>query len=303
MDLELHVGGDFALTRVSLIEESRDVLKTSYNPRSKLYPVSVNSCSSERKSVSEAVEQNNPVSPLAEWTLLDPVLTSVENWSAEQVLHWAYETYGHDVAIASAFGPEGIALIDIAASVWPGLRVFVLDTSFLFPETYRLIEQVEERYGIEVERVLPSLSPDEQARTLGSELWKSDPDLCCRIRKVEPLERKVVQLKAWVTAIRREQTQARAHAKKVEWDPCLRVVKINAIADWTHEMVWSYLRTRHLPYNPLHDRDYPSIGCTHCTRPIKAGEDSRAGRWPGFEKLECGIHSRNPIQTQGKPDK
>lgn len=264
----------------------------------------VNVCSIVKgESVSEATEQKKPISPLAEWPLLDHVLTPAESWTAEQVLHWAYETYGHDVAIASAFGPEGIALIDVAASVWPLLRVFVLDTSFLFPETYRLIEQVEERYGIEVERLLPSLSPEEQARTLGSELWTSDPDLCCRIRKVEPLERKLAQLRAWVTAIRREQTTARAHARKIEWDPCLRVVKINAIADWTHDMVWNHLRTRHLPYNPLHDHDYPSIGCTHCTRAIKPGEDPRAGRWPGFEKRECGIHSRNPTSNQQEPGK
>jgi phosphoadenosine phosphosulfate reductase len=257
--------------------------------------------------VSEDTEQvkqhTKTISPPAEWPLLDHVLTVVESWSAEQVLHWAYQAYGHDMAIASAFGPEGIALIDVAASVWPRLRVFVLDTSFLFPETYRLIEQVEERYGIEVERVLPSLSPEEQARTLGSELWTNNPDLCCRIRKVEPLELKLAQLRAWVTAIRREQTPARANARKVEWDPCLRVVKINAIADWTHDMVWNHLRTRHLPYNPLHDRDYPSIGCTHCTRPIKPGEEPRAGRWPGFEKRECGIHARSPASTRQDPSK
>jgi phosphoadenosine phosphosulfate reductase len=253
--------------------------------------------------VSEAAEPTNQMSRIAEWTLVDHVLTSAEEWTAEQVLHWAYETYGQDVAIASAFGPEGIVLIDIAAGIWPRLRVFVLDTSFLFPETYQLIEQVEERYGIEVERVLPSLSPEEQARTVGSELWASDPDLCCRIRKVEPLERKLAQLRAWVTAIRREQTPARANARKVEWDPCLRVVKINAIADWTHDMVWNYLRTRNLPYNPLHDRAYASIGCTHCTRPIQPGEAPRAGRWPGFEKRECGIHFRNPSTSPRESDR
>jgi phosphoadenosine phosphosulfate reductase len=253
--------------------------------------------------VSEAVEPTNEVPRVSEWAPVDHVLASTEDWTAEQVLRWAYETYGQDVAIASAFGPEGIALIDIAAGVWPRLRVFILDTNFLFPETYQLIERVEERYGIEVERVLPSLSPEEQARTIGKELWTSDPDQCCRIRKVEPLERKLAQLKAWVTAIRREQTPARADARKVEWDPCLRVVKINAIADWTHDMVWSYLRTRNLPYNPLHDRDYPSIGCTHCTRPIRPGEAPREGRWAGFEKRECGIHSRGRTPGQLEPEK
>jgi phosphoadenosine phosphosulfate reductase len=253
----------------------------------------VNSFSvAEGESVSETTEQQKLKLHTDDWRLLDHVLAPAENWTAEQVLHWAYETFGQDVAIASAFGPEGIVVIDIAARVWPRVRVFVLDTSFLFPETYRLIEQVEQRYGIEVERVLPSLSPEEQAQTHGSELWTSDPDLCCRIRKVEPLERKLAHLKAWVTAIRREQTPARADARKVEWDPTLRVAKINAIADWTHDDVWNHLRARDLPYNPLHDRNYPSVGCTHCTRAIQPGEAPRSGRWPGFEKRECGIHSR-----------
>jgi phosphoadenosine phosphosulfate reductase len=126
------------------------------------------------------------------------------------VLQWAFESYGRDVAVATAFGAEGIALIDIAVQAWTRPRVFLLDTAFLFPETYRLIEQVEQRYGLSVERVLPSLTPEAQAETCGPELWKRDPDLCCLIRKVEPLQRKLAQLRAWTTSIRREQTAARA---------------------------------------------------------------------------------------------
>jgi phosphoadenosine phosphosulfate reductase len=231
----------------------------------------------------------------------EQIQTVADSWPAEQTLGWAYETYGQDVAVASAFGAEGMVLIDIAASVWPRLRVFVLDTGFLFPETYRLIEQVEARYQIDVERVLPSLTPGAQARTHGPELWKYNPDLCCQIRKVEPLGRKLAQLRAWVTAIRREQTSARADAKKVEWDPHLQIVKINPLADWTGDMVWNYIRSRRVPYNPLHDRSYPSIGCTHCTRAIGPGEDPRAGRWPGLEKRECGMHIPSRTHNQREP--
>jgi phosphoadenosine phosphosulfate reductase len=255
----------------------------------------------KRKAVSRGADRKSPACPLPEQVLVDQVHTLAESWTAERVLQWSYETYGHEVAVASAFGAEGMVLIDIAAGVWPRLRVFVLDTSFLFPETYRLIEQVEDRYQIEVERVLPSLTPSEQALSHGQELWKSNPDLCCQIRKVEPLGRKLAQLRAWATAIRREQTPARADARRVEWDAGLQVVKISPLADWTHDMVWSYIRTRQLPYNPLHDRDYPSIGCTHCTRAIKPGEDPRAGRWPGTEKCECGMHALTAPGNQREP--
>jgi phosphoadenosine phosphosulfate reductase len=221
-------------------------------------------------------------------------LPQAEMWSPERVLRWAEDSYGSGVAIASAFGVEGIALIDIAAQVWSGLRVFVLDTAFLFPETYRLIEQVEERYGVPVERVLPVLTPAAQAGKCGPELWNHDPDLCCQMRKVEPLRRKLAGLKAWVTSIRREQTPERAGIRKVEWDPGFQLVKINPLADWPMDRVWRYVRARKLPYNPLHDRRYPSIGCTHCTQAVEAGDDPRSGRWPGFAKRECGLHVPDP---------
>jgi len=234
-----------------------------------------------------------PATTLFNQELLEQAQGLAEGWTAEQVLRWAVENYGRDVAIASAFGAEGIATIDIAAQVWPQLRVFILDTNFLFPETHRLITRVEERYGIQVERVHPLLAPDEQVRSHGAALWTRDADQCCRIRKIEPLRRKLADLRAWVTSIRREQTATRAHAKKIEWDSQFLLFKINPLADWTHEMVWDYIRTRDLPYNPLHDHNYPSIGCTHCTRAVEPGENPRAGRWTGSEKVECGLHSSN----------
>lgn len=220
----------------------------------------------------------------------EQVQIPAEQWNAEEVLRWAFSTFRKDIAMASGFGVEGMALIDIASRVLPDLKVFTLDTEFLFPETYDLIDRVEKRYGIKVERVYSALTPEEQERAHGRALWARDPDQCCSLRKIEPLKQKLAELRAWITAIRRDQTSARSAARKVEWDAKFQLVKINPIADWTTEMVWNYVRKHHVPYNPLHDRNYPSIGCTHCTRAIQPGEDIRAGRWSGFQKTECGLH-------------
>jgi phosphoadenosine phosphosulfate reductase len=213
-----------------------------------------------------------------------------ETWSAEQVLQWAFSSLGKRVEMASGFGAEGMALIDIAARLNPELRVFTIDTDFLFPETYQLIEKVEGRYGISVERVRSRLTPEAQAEIYGPALWSVNPDNCCALRKVGPLKEKLAGLGAWITAIRRDQTSARASARKVEWDQKFQLVKINPIADWTTKDVWNYLHEHNVPYNPLHDANFTSIGCTHCTRAIRPGEDARAGRWAGFQKTECGLH-------------
>ena len=215
----------------------------------------------------------------------------VEQWSPEDLLRWAFVTFGGYVEIASGFGPEGMVLIDIAARVQPKFRIFTLDTDFLFLETYNLMEQIQKRYGIRVERLKSALTPDDQERLHVPALWSRDPDACCNLRKVEPLRRKLSQLRAWVTSIRRDQTPARAGALKVEWDEKFHLVKINPLADWTTARVWRYIHDHDLPYNPLHDRGFPSIGCTHCTRSVRPGEDARAGRWSGFNKTECGLHS------------
>ena len=183
-----------------------------------------------------------------------------------------------------------MVLIDIASRVRQNFRLFTLDTEFLFPETYNLMDQVEQRYGITIERVYPLNSPEEQEREHGSVLWQRNPDLCCNLRKVAPLQRKLGELQAWVTSIRRDQTTARAGAGKIEWDQRFGLVKINPIADWSSKQVWHYIREHDVPYNELHERNYPSIGCTHCTRPVRPGEDPRAGRWAGLAKTECGLH-------------
>ncbi len=225
---------------------------------------------------------------------------AAEKWSPQQTLAWAFDTFGNRVAISSAFGAEGMVLIDIASRVRKDFRLFTIDTEFLFPETYSLMDRIEERYGFTIERVYPQLSPEEQERVHGATLWGREPDQCCNLRKVEPLRRKLGELDAWITSIRRDQTSARAGARKVEWDTKFGLVKVNPIADWTSKQVWNYIHQHDVPYNTLHDQDYPSIGCTHCTRAVRPGEDPRTGRWPGFAKTECGLHMIEPAASQAE---
>jgi len=229
---------------------------------------------------------------------LERVKILAESWKPEQVLSWAFATYGDDVAIATGLGVEGMALLDIASRVNPELKVFTGDTEFLFSETYDLMDRVEERYGIKIERLYSELTPEEQERLYGKALWARDPDDCCSLRKVEPLRRKLATLDAWVTGVRRDQTSERQSIRKVDWDHKFNLVKISPLADWTREMIWSYVVKQDVPYNPLHDQNYPSIGCTHCTRAVQPGEDPRAGRWSGFRKTECGLHT--PSQPVGQ---
>ena len=226
---------------------------------------------------------------------LAEIQLQAEQWSPAKVLHWAQDKFGDKFAIATAFGAEGMALIDVASRTLSRLQLFTIDTEFLFPETYNLMDQVEERYGTKVERVYPLQAPEEQERAYGEALWKRDPDQCCNLRKIEPLRRKLGELRAWGTSIRRDQTSVRSLARKIEWDEKFGLVKVNPIADWTSKQVWQYLHDHQVPYNPLHDRNYPSIGCTHCTRAVRPGEDPRAGRWSGFAKTECGLHVQDNV--------
>jgi phosphoadenosine phosphosulfate reductase len=219
---------------------------------------------------------------------------AAETWTPQQTLSWAFETFGGNVAISSAFGAEGMVVIDVASRVRETFRLFTLDTEFLFPETYSLMDRIEEKYGVTIEKVCPAQSPDEQERAHGAALWSRNPDLCCNLRKVQPLRRKLGELGAWITSIRRDQTSARSGARRVEWDSNFGLAKINPIVDWTSRQVWRYIHDHEVPYNQLHDQNYPSIGCTHCTRAVGAGEDQRAGRWPGFAKTECGLHVIQP---------
>jgi len=215
-----------------------------------------------------------------------------ERWNAQQSLRWGLSQFGQSLALASSFGAEDVVLIDMASRL-SKFRVFTLDTDFLFPETYALIDAIEARYAVQVERTRSELTPEAQAAQYGPALWASRPDACCQLRKVEPLKKKLAGLAAWVTGVRRDQAPTRANTRKLEWDAKFGLVKLNPLADWTSSQVWDYIRENNVPYNPLHDRDYPSIGCTYCTRPVQPGEDPRAGRWSGFNKTECGLHIKD----------
>ncbi|MDX8152514.1 phosphoadenylyl-sulfate reductase [Patulibacter brassicae] len=212
-------------------------------------------------------------------------LPDLESASARDVVAYALERYHPRIALACSFQKEESVLLDLIFSVRPDARVFALDTGLLFEETYDLWRQVEERYDTTIERWRgPTLA--EQAERYGDQLWARDPSQCCAIRKVEPLRRGLAELDAWITGIRRDQSPARATAAKVEWDAAFGLVKVNPLADWSDQDVWRHVMREGLPYNPLHDRDYASIGCVPCTRP-GAG---REGRWAGNDKTECGLH-------------
>jgi phosphoadenosine phosphosulfate reductase len=226
------------------------------------------------------------------------IQSHAERLRPEEVLRWAFATFDQDVAISSGMGVEGMVLLDIASHITPNLRVFTIDTEFLFPETYDLIERIEKRYGIRVERLLSTLTPERQEEVHGGALWARNPDQCCNVRKIEPLKKKLSTLRAWITAIRRDQTSHRSGAKRVEWDSKFGLIKINPLVDWTSEMVWNYVRKHDVPYNALHDQNFPSIGCMHCTRAVRPGDDPRSGRWSGNAKTECGLHT---VQGENGP--
>ena len=207
---------------------------------------------------------------------LAPELPSLEHASAEEVLAWVLEHHHPRVALACSFQKEESVLIDMLMAIEPAARVFTIDTGVLFPETHAIWREIEQRYGLAVE-VHDAVSPDGVA-------WTAER--CCGTRKVDALNRAVEGLDAWVTGLRREQSPTRAAAPKLEWDERRGVVKANPLADWTDRQVWAYIAEHELPYHPLHDRGYSSIGCAPCTLP---GE-GREGRWAGSEKTECGLH-------------
>jgi phosphoadenosine phosphosulfate reductase len=219
----------------------------------------------------------------------EAVAADLETKGAQEALEWAFETFHPSLFIACSFQKTSSVVIDIATKIDPDARFFYLDTDVLFPETYETRDRLAEHYGIEFER-FHNITLDQQARRYGDELWKRDPDSCCGIRKVEPMREALSSVDAWVSGIRREDSQHRANAPKFTWDRRFGLWKLNPIADWTQEQVWSYINENRVPYNPLHDRNYPSIGCTHCTKPVGPGEDPRAGRWAGASKTECGIN-------------
>ena len=214
---------------------------------------------------------------------------ALEGRPAADVLGWAAGRFAPRLAFATAFGPEGLVILDLLARHRLEVDVFTLDTGLFFPETYELWRKLEARYERRIRAVRPSLTLDEQAAAHGEALWARDPDRCCAIRKVDPLREALRGHDAWISAIRRDQTRDRAGASAVERDPRYGLVKVNPLLAWSAEDVWAYLRERDVPVNPLHAAGYPSIGCQPCTTPVDAGEDPRAGRWRG--RAEDGVRA------------
>jgi len=229
----------------------------------------------------------------------------LESLSAEEILAWAFRAYHPRIALACSFQAEESVLIDMMHRLrGSDFRIFTLDTGRLNQETYDCMDAIRERYGVRVEVFFPDAARvEEMARAHGLNLFYKSVDfrkLCCGIRKVEPLGRALENLDAWLTGLRREQAVTRGGVPKVEIDKDHGgIIKINPLADWSHEQVWDYVRKNNLPYNKLHDQGYPSIGCDPCTRPIKPGEDMRAGRWwwENPETKECGLH----VHTEEPP--
>lgn len=209
-----------------------------------------------------------------------------------EVLTWAGRCFPRRLVLASALGPQSVVALDLALRHDLAPQVVLLDTDLLFEETLELATRLEAHFGIVIERVRPTLSLEDQAATHGDALWERDPAECCEIRKVQPLARRLQSASAWMTGLRRSGSLVRADVETVEWDAAHGLVKINPLAWWPRARVFQHLHDQKLPYNPLLDEGYASVGCQPCTSPVRAGEDERAGRWRGRAKTECGIHHR-----------
>jgi phosphoadenosine phosphosulfate reductase len=222
----------------------------------------------------------------------------LEKSSAEEVLRWAIDRFSSKIAFASSFGAEDCVVIDMIAKINPKTKIFTLDTGRLPEETYDVMERIREKYKISIEVYFPDRKVVEELETKeGFYSFRKSIEArkyCCGIRKIEPLKRALSGLDAWITGLRREQAVTRGQTGKVEIDAANNLVKVNPLADWKEKEVWDYIKKHNVPYNALHDKNYPSIGCAPCTRAIKPGEDVRAGRWwwelP--EQKECGLHKR-----------
>jgi phosphoadenosine phosphosulfate reductase len=209
----------------------------------------------------------------------------LENLSAEEILEYLVERFHPRLYVACSFQKESSVIMDMLLKIAPDARFFTLDTGVLFPETYDTWRKLEDRYGVKVD-VYQGMSLPRQASLHGDELWKTNPDACCGIRKVAPLKEALEDVDAWIAGLRREQSPDRASTPKLKWDDKHDLWKASPLADWSEKDVWRYISEHDLPYNELHDRGYPSIGCTHCTKP----GNGRNGRWAEIDKRECGLH-------------
>lgn len=218
-----------------------------------------------------------------------------ENKSALEIVEWSARSFGTGAALASSFGVEDMVLTDMICKTSPRITIFTLDTGRLPEETYKLMDETKKKYDLTIEVYFPDTGKVEQmVREKGLNLFYDsveDRKLCCGVRKVEPLNRALKGKRAWLTGLRRDQTFTRANVAKVAEDTEHGMLKLSPIADWTSGQVWDYVRKNNVPFNELHNRGFPSIGCEPCTRAIKTGEDPRSGRWWWEQGAkECGLH-------------
>ena len=230
---------------------------------------------------------------------LQQISQQLQSATPQEILRWAVDRYFPELSLATAFGAEGCCLIHMLAEIEPRVHVFNLDTGYQFPETLAMRERIRARYGIEVEMVRPELSVEEYERLHQGPLYIINARQCCHDRKIVPLRRVLAGKRAWISAIRADQTADRARADIVMWDAKFGLVKVNPLLRWTRRDVWQFILQHDIPYNPLHDRGYPSIGCAPCTEPVEDGQPERAGRWAGSEKKECGLHVQYEDQGSG----
>ena len=219
-----------------------------------------------------------------------------ESLATENILAWAWERFGPRAAIGTSFQGSGLVMMHLAKTAGLAFPIFTLDTGLLFPETLDLQKRLEDFLGCKIQSVVPDLTVEQQAEAQGPELWTRDPDLCCTLRKVLPLQSKLRDLDCWITGLRRHQSSQRAaigilELYALEGPGGGDIVKLNPMARWRREEVWRHIRQYKIPFNPLHDLGYSSIGCMTCTRKTADGQGERAGRWTGFKKIECGIHT------------
>ncbi|OZI10729.1 phosphoadenosine phosphosulfate reductase [Bacillaceae bacterium SAS-127] len=222
---------------------------------------------------------------------LPDILSTSETKGAKETLQWAYDDYGDQLMYACSFGIEGIVLIDLISSIRPDASIVFLDTGYHFQETYDIIDKVKKRYpSLHIHLQQPALTLEEQTETYGEDLWKHDPNMCCKLRKMIPLKEALEPATAWISGLRREQSETRKHTNYINQDHKFKKIKICPLIHWTWKEVWRYVTKQQLDYHILHDQGYPSIGCEPCTKPAISIEDVRSGRWSGSGKTECGLH-------------
>jgi len=231
-------------------------------------------------------------------TQIEQLNEKFEKRNPEEILTWFLKEYKGKIALSSSLGAEDQVLTHMICNIEKNTRIFTLDTGRLFPETYDLIDKTNKKYNIKLEIFFPNHQEVEHlVGSHGINLFYDSIENrkeCCRVRKLEPLKRAFSELEVWICGLRKDQSVTRFYSKMVEWDEANQMIKINPLINWNEQQVWDYIRNNEVPYNLLHDKGYPSIGCQPCTRAISAGEDVRAGRWwwEQPEQKECGLHKR-----------